>query len=197
LRGCDGSGTTDAGYGRGQRPVINVSWHQARSYASWLSRVTGAHYRLLTEAEWEYAARGETTAVSTHPKYPWGNAASRDHANYGAIECCQGAVGGRDQWFTTAPTGQFPPNPFGLHDMHGNVFEWVEDIWHPNYQNNPPSDGAEWSEGGDPALRVERGGSWDYPPSLSRSAYRGADSPDLRGYNVGFRVARTLLPPTP
>ena len=94
MRGCDGRPTGDAGYGKGQRPVINVSWDQAKAYVAWLSRVTGRPYRLLSEAEWEYAARGVTSAKAPHPPYPWGNTASHEYANYGTDQCCNGRRGG-------------------------------------------------------------------------------------------------------
>ena len=164
MRGCDGRPTADGGLGKGHQPLINVSWDQAKSYVAWLSRMTGGPYRLLTEAEWEYAARGVTSADAPHPPYPWGDKASHEYANYGADQCCQGKTEGRDKWLYTAPVGQFPPNAFGLYDMHGNVWEWVEDPWHDNYRGTPPTDGSTWREGGDASRRVVRGGSWYYDP---------------------------------
>jgi Sulfatase-modifying factor enzyme 1/TIR domain len=127
MRGCDGRPTSDAEYGTGDRPVINVSWEQAKGYVAWLSRMTRRDYRLLTEAQWEYAARGVTSADDTHLPYPWGKTASHEYANYGTDECCQGVIEGPDKWDHTAPVGQFRPNAFGLYDMHSNVWEWVED----------------------------------------------------------------------
>jgi serine/threonine-protein kinase PpkA len=174
--------------------VINVSWEQAKTYVVWLSRMTGKPYRLLTEAEWEYAARGVTGADAPHPPYPWGNKASHEHANYGADQCCDGSTDGRDKWFYTAPVGQFPPNAFGLYDMHGNVWEWVEDPWHENYRGTPPTDGRAWMEGGDESRRVVRGGSWNDDPGSLRSANRNWVATDSRYDSLGFRVARTLSP---
>jgi len=193
MRGCDGRPTADAGWGKGQLPVINVSWDQAKAYVAWLSRMTGKPYRLLTEAEWEYAARGVTSADAPHPPYPWGDQASHEYANYGTEVCCKGQVEGRDQWFHTAPVGKFPPNDFGLHDMHGNVFEWVEDLWHNDY-GGAPINGSAWTEGEETRRRVVRGGSWDVNPVLLRSAFRLWNSSGSRIIILGFRVGRTLTP---
>ncbi|MDJ0807622.1 MAG: SUMF1/EgtB/PvdO family nonheme iron enzyme [Gammaproteobacteria bacterium] len=179
---------SDDGWGRGNRPVIDVSWDDARAYAAWLSQQTGKRYRLPSEAEWEYAARaGSLTA------YPWGNKASHEQANYGTDECCDGKKEGRDQWEFTAPVGQFPANAFGLHDMHGNVDEWVEDCWHDNY-SGAPQDGSAWLEadGGSCERRVVRGGSWvDYPWWL-RSAFRFRDVSTYRITYLGFRLVQDL-----
>jgi formylglycine-generating enzyme required for sulfatase activity len=114
----------DQGYGRGRRPVINVDWQtDTRAFIRFVnSRASG--YRLPSEAEWEYAARAGTTTT-----FPWGSSASHEDANYGADQCCSGFASGRDQWVNTAPVGQFPANSFGLFDMHGNVWEWVEDCY--------------------------------------------------------------------
>src|SRR5262249_8629749 len=195
MRGCDGRPTSDAGYGKGSQPVINVSWEQAKAYIAWLSRVTGKSYRLLTEAQWEYAARDVTSADAPHPPYPWGDKASHEYANYGTDQCCDGKIEGRDKWFYTAPVGQFPPNAFGLHDMHGNVWEWVEDPWHDDYRGTPPTDGSAWMEGGDAIARMVRGGSWNSSPDVLRSANRGRHAVGGRNDDVGFRVARTLITP--
>jgi formylglycine-generating enzyme required for sulfatase activity len=193
MRGCDGRPTGDAGWGKERRPVINVSWLQAQAYVAWLSRMTGKPYRLLTEAEWEYAARGVTSADAPHPPYPWGDQASHEYANYGEDQCCNGRVEGRDQWFFTAPVGMFPPNDFGLYDMHGNVWEWVEDPWHDDY-GGAPINGSAWTEGGEVSRRVIRGGAHYGHPEDLRSAFRVGYTTDLRGINVGFRVGRTLNP---
>jgi formylglycine-generating enzyme required for sulfatase activity len=168
----------DQGWGRGRQPVINVSWEDARAYVSWLSKKTGKPYRLLSEAEWEYAARAGTTT-----RYPWGDAPGTNRANF------------RDsssQWSNkqTAPVGSFAANPFGLHDMIGNVWEWVQDCWNFSYEG-APGDGRAW-ESGDCGLRVERGGSWNYLPEYARAAIRFRIGPGFRDGSVGFRVARTL-----
>jgi formylglycine-generating enzyme required for sulfatase activity len=129
-------------FGKGRQPVINVSWEDARQFVAWLSRITGKPYRLLSEAEWEYAARGITSADAPHPTYPWGDTASHEYANYREDQCCKGKIEGRDQWLNTAPVGQFPPNDFGLYDMVGNVWQWVEDRWHDDYSGAPQTAGC-------------------------------------------------------
>ena len=138
---------SDEGWGRGRRPVINVSWEDAVAYTRWLSEQTGERYRLPTEAEWEYAARAGTATA-----YSWGNGIGRNRAN------CDGCG---SQWDNrqTAPVGSFGPNGWGLHDLHGNVWEWVQDCWNESYRG-APADGSAW-ESGDCSLRVLRGGSWD------------------------------------
>jgi formylglycine-generating enzyme required for sulfatase activity len=195
-RRCDGGPTSDNDYGMGRRPLINVSWDQAKVYVNWLSQMTGKQYqyRLLSEAEWEYAARGVTSGDAPHPSYPWGDKASHENANYGTDECCQGKTEGKDTWYYTAPVGQFPANAFGLYDMHGNVYEWVEDPWHGNYSGSPPTNGSAWTEGGDEKLRGTRGGSWWHGPDYLRSAIRYRLPTHDRNNYLGFRVARTLTP---
>ena len=170
----------DEFWGRGQRPVINVSWDDAKEYVAWLSSQTGAEYRLPSEAEWEYAARAGSAA-----KYSWGNEVGRNNANCGVCGSQWDGAG-------TAPAGSFAPNAWGLHDMHGNVWEWVEDCWNDSYAG-APSDGNAWLRG-ERFLRVLRGGSWGAPPRALRAAYRGGITPGYRSSFVGFRVARTLTP---
>jgi formylglycine-generating enzyme required for sulfatase activity len=180
--GCDPH-INDEGWGRGRQPAINVTWDDARAYVAWLSRITGKTYRLLSEAEWEYAARaGSQTA------YPWGEEIGNGNAN------CNGCGSQRNNE-QAAPVGQFPANAFGLHDMHGNVWEWVEDCFHENY-NQAPTDGSAWETGNCSNIgRVVRGGSWSYNPESLRSALRGRVTTVGRGNGLGFRVGRTLLPP--
>ena len=181
--GCGGYRPDDEGWGRGDRPVINVSWWDAQSYVSWLSRETGQAYRLPTESEWEYAARAGSAT-----KFSWGNDIGSNRAN------CSGSLCG-DSFQYTAPVGSFSANAFGLHDMHGNVWEWVEDCWNGSYAG-APSDGSVW-RGGDCSHRVLRGGSWFNGRSkYLRSAFRIRDSSGSRGMVslYGFRVARTLTP---
>ena len=180
-RGCK-TKAEDNGWSRGRQPVINVSWDDAKEYAAWLSGKTGQTYRLLSEAEWEYAARAGTTT-----EYPWGDAIGKGNAN--CNDC-----GSEWDFKQTAPVGSFRPNAFGLHDMHGNVWQWVEDNFHTNYTGNPPADGSVW-QGGDANFRVLRGGSWGYLPVDLRSAGRDRDRPVNRNYSRGFRLARTLLHP--
>ena len=170
----------DHGWGRGRRPVINVSWQDAKDYVRWLSQETGESYRLLSESEWEYAARAGTGTA-----YSWGNEIGSGRAN------CDGCG---SQWDAsqTAPVGSFSANGFGLHDMHGNVWEWVEDCWNGSY-NGAPSNGSAWQQG-ECSRRVLRGGSWGDLPGSLRSAYRLRNSTGFRVSYYGFRVARTLTP---
>ncbi len=178
--------------GRDSQPVIEVSWEEAQAYAAWLTRLTGRRYRLLTEAEWEYAARGITDARAHHPIFPWGDDPGVGNAN------CRNC-GSRWDQRRTAPAGMFAPNAFGLHDMAGNVWEWVEDNWHPTYEG-APSDGSAWTAGGDQDRRVARGGSWldliaapvRGSSSVAGSHGRTRDTGFVRQHNIGFRIARTL-----
>ena len=175
----------DRGWGRGKRPVINVSWTDAREYVAWLSSKTGKRYRLLSESEWEYVARAGTTTP-----FHYGSTVSTEQANYDGNYTYGSGRKGRYRK-RTVPAGSFPANAFGLHDVHGNVQEWVEDCWHGNY-NGAPTEGSAWTSGGDCSRRVLRGGSWYYGPQNLRSADRSWDSSGDRGSFAGFRVARTL-----
>ena len=178
--GCEGYRPDDRGWGRGRRPAINVSWDDAQAYVGWLSRESGAGYRLLSEAEREYVARaGSETA------YSWGNGIGRNRAN------CDGC-GSRWDDEQTAPVGSFTANGFGLHDVHGNVWEWVEDCWNRSYEG-APTDGTAWTRG-DCRYRVVRGGSWSLNPRNLRSANRNRYTTGDRSSDVGFRVARRLTP---
>ena len=185
----------DAGWGRGRRPVINVSWQDAVAYTQWLSSQTGENYRLPSEAEWEYAARAGSTT-----KYSWGNAIGVNRAN--CNDC-------GSQWDDkkTAPVGSFSANRWGVHDMHGNVLEWVQDCWNSNYRG-APTDGSAWeSEAGDCGMkrifgmmmpkagRVLRGGSWGSGGEFRLwSEFReNSDGIVIGRHNgVGFRVARSF-----
>ena len=183
--GCKGYRPDDHGWGRGNRPVVDVSWADAQTYVDWLTAATGRKYRLLTEAEWEYAARAGTKTA-----YWWGDIASHDFANYGADKCCSGLAAGRDKWVNTAPVGSFPANPFGLHDMNGNVVEWVEDCSTGSYDRTP-SDGTPFVSAGC-LERVHRGGGWLNMPAHIRSDIRPGDVETSRTPNLGFRVAASL-----
>lgn len=179
--GCAGYRPDDGGWGRGQRPAVNVSWTDAQSYVAWLNERTGAEYRLLSEAEWEYAARAGTTSA-----FAFGDQLSAEHANlrfsgsYGYDGVARGTV----------PVGLYPANRFGLHDMHGNAYEWVTDTWHGTYQG-APADGTAWISG-DGSRRVVRGGSWSTGQSFARAARRTWFVRTRRLENVGFRVARRV-----
>ena len=173
------------GWGRGLRPVINVSWSDAQDYVEWLSRQTGQTYRLLSEAEWEYVARAGSSSA-----YSWGSEIGTNRANCDDAEGDFGVCG--DQWENTALVGSFLANAFGVHDMHGNVNEWVQDCWHGNYAG-APSDGTAWVNA-DCGHRVVRGGSWLNYPRFLRSSFRGWNPSGERGDYLGFRVARTLDP---
>ena len=177
----------DRGWGRGQRPVMSVSWRDAKQYVGWLSRKTGKRYRLLSEAEWEYAARAGTTGP-----FHFGSTISTDRANYdGRRTYGSGRKGIYRR--KTVPVGRFPANAFGLHDMHGNVWEWVEDCSHKSYRG-APADGRPWTAGGNCSRRVLRGGSWGFGPWDLRAANRGGFTAGIRDGGSGFRVARTLTP---
>ena len=178
--GCGGYLPNDEGWGRGPRPVIHVSWNEAQDYVAWLSGQTGHEYRLLTEAEWEYVARAGTEAA-----YSWGNRGGRNLAH------CDGCRTGWDEG-RTAPVGSFEPNVFGINDMHGNVWEWVEDCWNRDYRG-APSDGRAWLSG-DCSLRVARGGAYYRSSRQLRSANRSASSSGYRENGFGFRVARDFIP---
>ena len=173
----------DEGWGRDDRPVINVDWHDAREYTDWLSAMTGVACRLPSEAEWEYGARADTTTEYALPA-PGG---SDDIADKGLANC----HGCDSEWDNdkTAPVGQFDANTWGLHDMHGNVWEWTEDCWHDSYQG-APDDGRAWLEdnGGECGRRVVRGGSWVNLPDYARSAVRYRLTSDFRDFSLGFRV---------
>jgi formylglycine-generating enzyme required for sulfatase activity len=164
-------------------PVEEVSWDDIQGFIQKLNAKTGQKYRLPSESEWEYAARGGTTT-----EYPWGNNASHDYANYGTDDCCEGKAEGRDQWVNTAPVGKFPANGFGLHDMHGNVWEWTQDCYHDSYKG-APQDGSAW-ESDSCAKRVLRGGGWLNRPASLRSAIRVRSSASDRSSNLGFRLVQ-------
>jgi formylglycine-generating enzyme required for sulfatase activity len=171
----------DSGFGRDTKPVINVDWDDAQTYVAWLSKMTGQPYRLLTEAEWEYAARAGTTTA-----YYWGDDTGKGNAN------CDGCG---SQWDAkqTSPVGSFAANQFGLYDMAGNVLQWVQDCYRGNY-DGAPTDGSAWT-GGNCSNRVVRGGSWDNLPRVLRSAGRVGITSGDRDVDLGFRVGRTLVTP--
>ena len=183
--GCRGYRPDDR-WGRGRHPVINVGWNDVQLYVAWLTRKTGRSYRLLSEAEWEYAARAGTTT-----RYWWGDDILADRAN------CRGC-GSRWDNEQTAPVGSFYANAFGLYDVHGNVEEWVADCRNSNY-TGAPTDGSAWTTG-DCGARVGRGGSYANAYWNTRSAHRSfylvpRDGVQRRrAINIGFRVARTITP---
>ena len=184
--GCNGHLPDDKGWGRGDRPVINVNWDDAQSYVGWLSRKAGEGYRLLSESEWEYVARAGTTGP-----FHTGATISTAQANYdGNYTYGSGRKGVYREH--TVSVGSFSPNAFGLHDVHGNVWEWVQDCWNDSYRG-APDDGRSW-ERGDCSRRVVRGGSWFSSPRNLRSANRSWDSTGNRDSYLGFRIARTLAP---
>ena len=183
----------DKGWGRGNRPVIITSWEDAWNYIDWLNDKTRGNYRLPTEAEWEYAARAGSTT-----KYSWGNDVGSNRAN-----CTRGEEylnthdklvfesGCGDRWKHTAPVGSFVANAWGLHDMHGNVWEWTQDCWHADYQD-APDDGRAWIKEGDCSRRVVRGGSWKQGPESMSSAYRAGGIASIVYTDAGFRLARDM-----
>jgi len=176
-------------WGRGKTPVFNVSWQDAQRYLEWLSEQTGEHYRLPSESEWEYAARaGTVTAFNT------GDCISSQQANFhGRSEFGDCPVSqlyrGR-----VIEVGSFKPNAWGLYDMHGNLFEWIQDCWHENY-NDAPVNGTAWMNTGsdvDCDLHVLRGGSWSGRPVDIRSGARSHNMAAFKSIFIGFRVVRDL-----
>ena len=180
-RYCDQTGCRppdDQGWGRGNRPVINVSWLDAVKYVNWLSDQTGQTYRLPTDAEWEYAAR-----AGTESRFWWGAKPGVGRAN------CS-TCGSVWQGEKTAPVGRFPPNPFGLYDMAGNVWEWAADCYHDTLAGAPTDGGAREKPGC--GKRVIRGGAWSFPPKEMRSANRWRDFPSRHSDDTGFRLVRNI-----
>jgi formylglycine-generating enzyme required for sulfatase activity len=193
LGGCS-KVPTDQGFGRGKNPLINVTWDEAKAYIDWLSRLTRKSYRLLTEAEWEYAAR-----AGTQTAYYFGDDASEicKFANV-ADQSFKRAYGGDseiadcdDRFAATSPTGRFPHNRFGLYDMAGNVVQWVQDCYVDSYTDAPSDGSAVRKEG---CSRVLRGGSWLNLPDNARAVRRFGFVPGVRISGIGFRVARSLSP---
>ena len=186
--GCGGYSPEDYGWGRDERPVIDVSWQDAEFYVDWLSRTTGQRYRLLTESEWEYAARAGTTTP-----FHTGETITSQQANYHGKYSYPSGERNESGLYRkqTVPVGSFAPNGFGLHDMHGNVSEWVQDCYGGGGYENAPNDGSAVEREGC-STRVMRDGSWDDFPWDLRSAYRWAGGTGHRSDEVGFRVARTL-----
>lgn len=189
--GCHEYRPDDEGWGRGSRPVINVSRDEVRDYLAWLGRRTGQRYRLLSESEWEWAARGGTTTA----RY-WGESESDqcvyangyDRTAYAEVPFEWDPVGCSDGYVRTAPVGTFGSNGYGLHDVLGNVWEWTADCWHDSY-SDAPTDGSAW---GSCSVGVLRGGSWSINPGNIRSASRIEATDWYRYYYAGFRVARTV-----
>lgn len=175
----------DEGWGRGRHPVINVSWQDVGDYIRWLNRTGDKGYRLPTEAEWEYAARaGTTTPFST------GECINTEQANFdGTFEYGKCPEPTNIDLHKTVPVGSYPPNPWGLYDVHGNVNEFVQDCWNEGYEGAPADGSAR--ETGNCARRVVRGGSWHGYPGYLRSAYRCRTGPAFGHRTLGFRLART------
>jgi formylglycine-generating enzyme required for sulfatase activity len=169
----------DSGFGRGPQPVINITWDDARQYTAWLSRMTGKPYRLLSEAEFEYAAR-----AGTQTAYPWGDEIGNNNAN---CYDCGSEMGG----LRPSRVGTYAANRFGLHDMHGNIWQWIEDCYHENCKA-APRDGSAWVDDPDCSRRIVRGGSWSSRTRDLRAALRVWYTSVVRYPFLGFRVGRTL-----
>lgn len=170
----------------GRHPVVCVNWHAAKAFAAWLSKKTGKDYRLLTEAEREYVARAGTTTP-----FWWGSSISTRQANYDGNYTYAG--GAKGEWRQkTVPVNFFEPNPWGLYQVHGNVWGWTEDCWNASYQG-APTDGSAWTTG-DCTRRIARGGSWTRTPQALRSAQRAPIIADIPPNGIGLRLARTISP---
>jgi formylglycine-generating enzyme required for sulfatase activity len=183
--GCGGFKPDDQGWGRGKLPVIGVSFDDAQAYIAWLNAKTGKHYRLPSESEWEYAARGGGAAA-----FSFGDSITSEQANYDGSTGYNGGAPGPNRQKTIA-VGSFPANAFGLYDMHGNVWEWVQDCWSDEYTAANPSDGKPFL-GNDCNGRVMRGGSWEDYAGDVRAAARVGSNRDDQTWADGFRVARDM-----
>jgi formylglycine-generating enzyme required for sulfatase activity len=169
-------------------PVVCINWDDEKAFVAWLSHAAGKPYRLLSEAEREYVARAGTTTP-----FWWGSSITPAQANYDGRFVYEGG-GSEGEWRkSTVPVGSFVANPWGLYNVHGNVSEWCEDVWHDNY-SGAPVDGTAWLQGGYAIKRVVRGGSWSGDPRFLRSAARRRLTTSFRCSNFGFRLARTLNP---
>ena len=191
--GCNGYRPGDEGWGRGRRPVIHVSWKDARAYIAWLSQMAGKTYRLLSEAEWEYATRAGTESARSwgdSPDSACGHANVHDRKSKQINKFKWAHHDCDDGYAKTAPVGSFRANRFGLYDTLGNVWEWVEDCWHDSYRG-APADGSAWTIGVECGRRVHRGGDWLLRSRYARSASRVGLPSDDRASVLGFRVART------
>jgi formylglycine-generating enzyme required for sulfatase activity len=182
--GCNGHRPDDGGWGRGKRPVINISWQDTQNYLKWLNKKTGNTYRLLSESEWEYLARaGSQGPFTTGPMITTQQANFNGETSYGGSPL---GVYRRK----TVPVGSYAANATGLHDLHGNVWEWTQDCWNPSH-SGAPTDGRAREEG-NCKYRVMKGGSWVNKPNDVRTAQRQKYTPDYRYDDYGFRFARTL-----
>jgi formylglycine-generating enzyme required for sulfatase activity len=171
----------DFGWGRGKLPVVDISWEDAFGYTAWLARETGRRYRLPSEAEWEYCCRAGSDRL-----FSGGDALTIKHANFLYLD-----FGDRPGVGKPTPVGSYPPNKFGLYDMHGNVAEFVADAWHDSFAG-APADGSAWEGISASMWRVVRGGGWDGLPRILRCAFRDWIHHGARYDNVGFRVACDL-----
>jgi formylglycine-generating enzyme required for sulfatase activity len=193
-----GKGWRDPGFKQTDRdPVVCVNWHDAEAYAVWLAKITGHHYRLPSEAEGEYALRGGSQAARF-----WGDdreqacryANVADLTMFDALDLPKDPADNfdcRDGFVFTSPVGSFQPNPFGLYDIMGNVWQWLDDCWHPTLAGRP-ADARVWAAGADCAFHTARGGSWQYYPWSLRAGFRYRDATDNRNAKLGFRVARDM-----
>jgi len=168
----------DHKWGKGRRPVMNITWHDTKPFVEWLSRKTGFSYRLPSEAEWEYAAR-----AGTETAFWWGDEVGKNLANCRDCESKWSKKG-------SAPVGSFAPNPFGLYDVHGNQWEWVEDCWYPNHEEATDDGSARVEEGC--RFRTMRSGSWYYFSKNMRSAWRFKNDARVKSYGISFRVLREI-----
>jgi formylglycine-generating enzyme required for sulfatase activity len=184
--GCHGIKPPDQGWGRGRQPVINVSWGEAQSYVAWLATKTGKSYRLLSEAEREYVTRAGTTTP-----FWWGSSISTNQANYNGHYTYGNGVTGEYR-ARTIPVDSFAPNPWGLYQVHGNIWDLTDDCYHDSYQG-APTDGSAWTSVDCP-YHIIRGGSYDFDPVNLRSAARNWFPTGSIMLHMGFRVGRTLTP---